>query len=667
MKAAPIVLFVAMTGLIAARGDDLKSGLDLSLLDRSVRPQDDLYRFANGGWLHSAQIPGDRVTYGTFAELTERTENDLRLILENLKGSSATEQTLKNFYASVLDEVTIEARGVSPMRPDLDRIDGIDSPKTFAEVTGQLSAIGAGGPFGASAGLDARDASRIVVEITQGGTLLPDRDYYFKTDVASVNLREAYVRYLTTIFTISGRAEPEKDARNVLALETEIARAQQPFADSRVQLADDAALTLSQLCKAMPGFDWRAWAKPQGIERAGAIVLGQPEFFKAFSRLSQTVPLETWKPWLAARYITASAPFVTRPLSMARYDFFGKILTGQEAPRARWKQGVSVVNFYMGDALGRLYVEKHFPDSSRKRMRAIVANVLDAYRQAVKEADWMTPRTRERALEKLEALQTRVGYPDRWRNFSRLEARPDDLLGNVRRAQKFDNEYKARRLLREREPDQWLITPQTVNANYLPWRNEMLLPAAILQPPVFDPSAEDAVNYGGIGAIIGHEVGHAFDQRGRRFDGMGLARDWWTRDDELAFEARARGLVQQFNGYMALPGEPVNGTATLGENIGDLGGLAVAVRAYRLSLNGRTSPVIDGFTGEQRLFLRWAQLWRTLTRDEYLRQMNMINQHAPPQFRANGAVVNLEEFYSAFGVQPGDKLYLDPGKRVKIW
>ena len=667
MKAAPIVLFVAMTGLVAARGDDLKSGLDLSLLDRSVRPQDDLYRFANGGWLQRAQIPGDRVTYGTFAELTERTENDLRLILENLKGSSATEQTLKNFYASALDEVTIEARGVSPMRPDLDRIDGIDSPKTFAEVTGQLSAIGAGGPFGASAGLDARDASRIVVEITQGGTLLPDRDYYFKTDVASVNLREAYVRYLTTIFTISGRAEPEKDARNVLALETEIAHAQQPFADSRVQLADDAALTLSQLCKAMPGFDWRAWAKPQGIERAGAIVLGQPEFFKAFSRLAQTVPLETWKPWLAARYITASAPFVTKPISMARYDFFGKILTGQEAPRARWKQGVSVVNFYMGDALGRLYVEKHFPDSSRKRMRTIVANVLDAYRQAVKEADWMTARTRERALEKLEALQTRVGYPDRWRNFSRLEARPDDLLGNVRRAQKFDNEYKARRLLREREPDQWLITPQTVNANYLPWRNEMLLPAAILQPPVFDPSAEDAVNYGGIGAIIGHEVGHAFDQRGRRFDGMGLARDWWTRDDELAFETRARGLVQQFNGYMALPGEPVNGTATLGENIGDLGGLAVAVRAYRLSLNGRTSPVIDGFTGEQRLFLRWAQLWRTLTRDEYLRQMNMINQHAPPQFRANGAVVNLEEFYSAFGVQPGDKLYLDPGKRVKIW
>ena len=667
MKTPLIALLSAGLTLVGTSGQHLKSGLDLSLLDRSVRPQDDLYRFANGGWLQHASIPEDRVTYGTFAELTERTESDLRAILENLKGTSATEQTLKNFYASVLDEVTLEARGISPLRQDLDRIDAIDSPKRFGEVAGELSAIGAGGPFSASAGLDARDPTRIIVEITQGGTLLPDRDYYFKTDAASIALREEYARYLVTIFTQTGRADPDKDARAVLALETEIARAQQPYAESRVRLNDDAAMTLAQLCKAMPGFDWRAWAKPQGIERAGAIVLGQPEFFKAFSALAESVPFSTWKAWLAARYITASAPFVTRSISMARYDFFGRLLTGQEAPRQRWKQGVSVVNFYMGDALGRMYVEKHFPDSSRKRVRTIMENVLEAYRQAVKEAEWMTPRTKERALQKLEAVQARVGYPDRWRNFSRLETRPDDLLGNVRRAQKFENEYKARRLMREREPDQWLITPQTVNANYLPWRNEMLLPAAILQPPIFDPDAEDAVNYGGLGAIIGHELGHAFDHRGRRYDGMGAARDWWTRDDETAFENRARALVEQYNGYMALPGEPVNGLATLGENVGDLGGLAVAVRAYRLSLNGKPSPAIDGFTGEQRLFLRWAQLWRTLTRAEYVRQLNMINQHAPPQFRANGAVVNIEEFYQAFGVRPGDKLYLEPGKRVRIW
>ena len=668
MKAAPIVLFVGMTAFLAAdRGDDRRSGLDLTLLDRGVRPQDDLYRFANGGWLDRAEIPGDRVTHGTFVELSDRTERDLRALIEGLKGQTHTEQQIKDFYASVIDEARLEALGLTPLRPELDRIEAIDSAKTFADVTGWLSALAAGGPFAASAGVDATDPQSIIVEVTQGGTLLPDRDYYFTADPQSVSIRNAYVGYLTTLFTMTGRASPKEDAQQVLAFETALAKAQQPYVESRVRLTDDAAFKLSDLSKKMPGFDWRAWAKPQGIDRAATIVLGQPAFFKAWSERVQATPLPTLKAWLSARYLTASAPYAHRALAMARFEFFGRILTGQEAPRGRWRQGVSLVNFYLGDALGRLYVEKHFPDTSRKRVRAIVGNVLDAYRQAVKEADWMTPRTRERALQKLDAIQTRIGYPDRWRNFSRLEVKPDDLFGNARRAQKFDNEYKAMRLMRRREPDQWLITPQTVNANYLPWRNEMVLPAAILQPPLFDPEAEDAVNYGGIGAIVGHEVGHAFDQRGRRFDGLGFAKDWWTPEDEVAFEQRARLLVEQYSRYTVFPGEHVNGAATIGENIGDVGGLAVAVRAYRLSLKGQPSPTLDGFTGEQRLFLRWAQLWRTQTRAEFVRQMHLINQHAPPQFRANGAVVNVEAFYSAFGVRPGDKLYVEPGKRVKIW
>lgn len=664
---APIILILAAAVVAAGPGDELKSGLDLSLLDRGVRPQDDLYRFANGGWLDRAEIPGDRVTHGTFAELSDKTEHDLRAVIENLKGTTVTEQQIKDLYASVLDEETLEARGLAPFKEDLERIDAIDSPRALAEVTGFLSAIAAGGPFGASAGVDARDPTSIIVEVSQGGTLLPDRDYYFKTDSESVALRHAYVQYLTTVFTIIGRPAAAADARHVLTFETALARAQQPYVDSRVQLADDRAFKLKDLPKQMPGFDWRAWAKPQGIDRAASIVLGQPAFFQAFGELVESTPMSTLKAWLASRYLTAIAPFAHRPIANARYEFFGRLLTGQKAPRPRWKQGVSIVNFYMGDALGRVYVQKHFPDQHRKRVRVIVANVLEAYRQAVKEADWMTPRTRERALEKLEAIATRIGYPDRWRNFSRLEIRADDLMGNARRAQAFENEYKTRRLLRTREPEQWIITPQTVNANYLPWRNEMVLPAAILQPPLFDPDAEDAVNYGGIGAIVGHEIGHAFDQRGRRFDRFGAPKDWWTREDELAFDKRARVLVEQYNGYMAMPGEAVNGAATIGENVGDIGGLAVTVRAYRLSLGGRPSPTIDGFSGEQRLFLRWAQLWRTQTRAEYVRQLNMINQHAPPQIRANGAVVNLEEFYTAFGVRPGDKLYLDPGRRVKIW
>ena len=665
MKVAPVVLLLAV--VTGTAGQDIKSGLDLTLLDQSVRPQDDLYRFANGGWLDRAQIPGDRVTYGTFAELADRTEHDLRAIIENLKGNSIAEQQIRDLYASVMDEATLEVRGIAPMRPDLDRIEAIDSPKSLAAVIGWLSSLAAGGPFGASAGVDARDSTSIIVEVTQGGTLLPDRDYYFKTDPTSVAIRQSYLDYLEGLFSVTGRAAPAKDARDVLAFETALARAQQPQAESRVQLNDDAAYKLGDLAKQMPGFDWKAWAKPQGIDRATSIVFGQPEFFKAFGQLVQATPLPTLKAWLASRYLTAVAPFANRAIADTRFEFFGRVLSGQQMPRPRWKQAVSVVNFYMGDALGRLYVEKHFPHSARQRMSAVVSNVLESYRQAVKEADWMTPRTRQRALEKLDAVQTRIGYPDRWRNFSRLEIHPDDLFGNARRAQAFDNAYKAMRLMRRREPDQWIITPQTVNANYLPWRNEMLLPAAILQPPLFDAAAEDAVNYGGIGAIVGHEIGHAFDQRGRRFDGNGFARDWWTREDETAFEKRARLLVDQYNGYMAMPGERVNGAATIGENIGDVGGLAVAVRAYRLSLGGRPSPIIDGFTGEQRLFLRWAQLWRTQTRAEYVRQMNMINHHAPAQIRANGAVVNVEEFYAAFAVRPGDKLYLDPEKRVKIW
>lgn len=665
MRAALAAIWIG--ALLLSGPQEQKSGIDLSTLDRSVRPQDDLYRFANGGWLDRTGIPPDRVSYGTFIELAERAELDLRRIIENLQRRNHTERQISDLYASVMDEASVERQGLAALQPQLQRIDAIDSVKKLAEEAGRLSAIGAGGPFNASAGVDAHHEGRIVVQVTQGGTLLPDRDYYLKTDAGSAGIRKAYVDYLATIFRLTGRPDADASAHAVLDLETHLARAQQPQADSRVVVADDAAFTLQSLHESMPGFDWTVWGKPQGFDNAARIVLGQPAFFKSFAERVQSMPLSTWKAWLAGRYITASAPYVNKAVNDQRFEFFGRLLTGQQAPRPRWKQGVAHVNLYMGDAIGRIYVEKHFPNQSRKRVGALVDNVVAAYRQAVSEAGWMSPRTRERALDKLTNMHARIGYPDFWRSYSRLEIRPDDLLGNVQRAQKFDNDYRMMRLTRRTEPEQWLITPQTVNATYMPWRNEMLLPAAILQPPLFDPDAENAVNYGGIGALIGHEIGHAFDQRGRRFDGSGNARDWWSPGDEEEFQRRALGLVQQFNGYTVLPGTPVNGVATLGENIGDLGGLAVAVRAYRISLGDRTAPVIDGFTGEQRLFLRWAQVWRTLIRDEYLRQTLLLDQHAPPRYRANGAVVNLDAFHAAFNVQPGDKLYLDPKKRVRIW
>lgn len=664
--ASGVALLAVLVAGVTAAPQPAKSGIDLSTLDRSVRPQDDLYRFANGGWLDRTQIPPDRVSYGTFIELVDRAELDVRRIIERLDGRGGAEQQMRDLYTSVMNEERIEALGAGSIRDELRRIDAIDSPKELAKEAGRLSAMGAGGPFGASAGLDAHNAAAMVVTVTQGGTLLPERDYYLADDKDSRAIREHYAGYLTTIFNLANRADAARDARAVLELETALARAQEPGAQAKAR-ASARAFTLSEVRREMPGFDWLEWAKPQGLDLVSTLVLDQPAFFRTFAAKVRDTPLQTWRAWLASRYITASSIYISRAFADARFEFFGRVLSGQEVPRERWKRGVSMVNACLGDAIGQLYVREHFPESSRRRVRGMVRTIVDAFRQAVDDAEWMTPAARRHARAKLDNLQAGVGYPDRWRSYAGLHIRPDDLLGNAERSRQFENAYQMTRLQRPNEPRQWLMAPQTANAYYTPSRNEIILPAAMLQRPMFDPEAEDAVNYGAIGAIIGHEIGHAFDQRGRRFDAYGRAEDWWTPKDEEQFQLRARILAEQFNRYSPLPGYFVNGELTLGENIGDLGGLAVAVRAYQRSLGGKAAPVIDGFTGEQRLLIRWAQIWRTRTRDEYLRQTLPVNPHAPPQFRAHGAVVNLPIFYDAFNVQPGDKLYLDPKKRVRIW
>lgn len=642
------------------------SGLDLSQLDRSVRPQDDFYRFANGGWLDRTPMLPDRVTVSTFTELSDRAEADVRRLVEELQGrGGGVERQIVDLYTSMLDEERIEQRGAGAIRDELERIDAIDSPAALANEMGRLSAKGTGGPFAASVGLAAHDPSSIVVTITQGGTLLPGREFYLDDDPTSRETRAAYVRYLETIFRLAERAQPRADADAVLALETALARHQVPVAQVS-SMARAQSFTLKELKDEIPGFDWNAWARPQGMEVAAALVLTQPAFFRAFAAEISQAPLQTWRAWLAARYITSASIYISRGFAEARFAFFGRVLTGQEAPRDRWKRGVSLVNGFLGDAVGRLYVEKHFPDSSRERVRKMVRTIIAAFRQAVDEAAWMSPRARSEARRKLENIRARVGYPDRWREYTGLRIRADDLLGNVERGQQFENRFRMNRLRRPARGF-WTVTPQTVNAFYVPALNEITLPAAILQPPLFDPAAEDAVNYGAIGALIGHEIGHAFDQRGRQFNAWGRMEDWWTGQDVEQFAARAQGLIAQFSAMPPLAGRAINGEQMLGENIGDLGGLAVAVRAYRLSLEGKASPVIDGFTGEQRLLLAWAQMWRAHLRADYLRQTLLLSQHAPPQYRAHGALVNLETFYRSFDVRPGDKLYLDPKKRVRIW
>jgi putative endopeptidase len=668
-----LLLSIAGAGLMLALGQgpgEPRSGLDLAAFDRSIRPQDDLFRFANGMWLRTMTIPADRVTAGALFELTDKVEQDLRVLIEQVPADSrpgSPERQIRDLYESAVNEARLEALGWNPIRPQLERIDAARTTREMAAEAGALSAAATGGPFAASLSVDARDPGLLVVHVTQGGILLPDRNYYVDEAPRFSAIREAYLAYLTRIFGLIDRPAPASDAKAVMALETELARILVSPSEIPSSGRSELRMTLSRLASEMPGFDWAAWARPQGLDRAHAIVLAQPEFFRAFAALVPEQPLESWKAWLVARHVTATAPFLSETIADARFEFFGRVLSGQEQPRARWKRGVALVSAHLGDAIGRKYVERHFPQASKDRVERIVDNVVKAYRAAITDSPWMTTATKREALDKLARMRIKVGYPDRWRTYGDLEIRADDLVGNVLRAQRFEAREHLTRVTRPGSAGYWFMTPQTVNSYYSPSANEMVVPAAMLQPPLFTADADDAVNYGAIGALIGHDVGHAFDTRGREIDALGNLEDWWTADDERAFEQRTRLIVEQFDGFSPVEGVRVSGSRTLAENIGDLAGLCIAYRAYHLAIGRRDAPVIDGFTGDQRFFLGWAQVWRTAVRDEYLRQWVLSNQYAPPEYRANGPVSHLEAFYRAFDVRPSDRMYRPPEKRARLW
>lgn len=647
------------------------SGLDRSTFDRAIRPQDDLFQFVNGAWVQRADIPADRVSITAFTELADEAERDIHAIIEGLgaarRRAGSAEQQIADLYASMMNEDRIEALGDAPLRGELRKIEQIRSAKDFAAEAGYLSAITAGGPFFGNVAVDARDPGVPIVHISQGGLLLPDRDHYLSQDEKYRSIRERYEHYLATIFQLTNRVNPAADARAVLAVEISLAQAQWSPADSRNPALTRNRFTLAELASTMPGFDWGAWAKPQGIDRTPAVIIAQPSFFKTFAAMVPLTPLSTWQAWLAARYITASAPYVSHEFSEARFEMFGRVLTGQEAPRARWKRGVGIVNTLLGQAAGRLYVQKFFSADARSRVQKIVANLLEAYRRAIRQADWMSGSTRGEALRKLTMMTAKIGYPDTWRDYGGLVIRPDDLIGNLQRGQKSDNEYRMARLGFLANRGEWPIAPQMINAAYSPAQNEILFPAAVLQPPLFNADAEDAVNYGAIGAVIGHEIGHAFDEQGRQFDAGGATRNWWSNADELAYRNKVRQVIDQLNALRPGNGARLNGELVAGESVGDLAGLSIAYRAYQLSLGGKSSPVIDGFTGAQRLFLSWAQVWRSKVRPEYSRQQLTTSPYPPAEVRANWTVANLSEFYEAFGVKPGDRLFRTMEQRVAIW
>ncbi len=659
-----------------------RSGIDLTALDQAVRPQDDLFAHVNGRWPAEHVLPDDRAYDGALRALHDRAEEQVRDIITDLgaaaPGDAASGEAAKigALYASFMDTAAIEAAGLAPLAADLGPVAAAGSRDELTAALGALQRTGAGGAVEFWVDNDADDPEVYRVYLTQSGLGLPDESYY--SDPQYARFLDAYRPHVARMLRLAGVVEQESAADElagrVVALETQLAAHHWDVVKDRDAQLTYNPMTFEQLADRAPGFDWYAWAQALGALPGSLdhVVVREPQYAEGFAALWADRPLDDWRAWLAYHAVSARAPYLTEELVEANFDFYGRTLTGAPALRERWKRGVALVQGVMGEAVGKVYVERHFPPTHKARMDQLVAHLVAAYRESIAAVEWMGEQTRAKALAKLDAFTPKIGYPVRWRDYSRLQVRPDDLLGNVRAANAFEQDRELGKIGRPIDRDEWFMTPQTVNAYYNPGLNEIVFPAGILQPPVFDADADDAVNYGAIGAVIGHEIGHGFDDQGSKYDGRGRLADWWTAQDRAEFERRTAALIAQFDAYSPAQlhgSHHVNGALTVGENIGDLGGLSIAVRAYRLAL-GRPldeAPVIDGLTGLQRLFIGWAQSWRGKGRDEEIIRRLATDPHSPDEFRCNGVVRNIDEFHAAFDVGPSDGLYLPPDERVRIW
>ncbi|OZC69579.1 peptidase M13 [Rhodococcus sp. 15-725-2-2b] len=648
----------------------VNSGIDLSYQDENTRAQDDLFVHVNGKWLEEYDIPADRAVDGAFRTLYDRAEVDVQTIIEESAAANppagSDAQKIGDLFSSFMDADRAEQLGVTPIADELTAISDATDLVTLAGVLGSLQRTGVGGAIGHYVDTDAKQSDRYLVHFSQSGIGLPDESYYRQDEYAEI--RTSYLEHISKMFALSGI---EYDAQTVFDLEQKIAAGHWDVVARRDAEKSYNLVDFDTLVQNGAGFNWAAWISGLGAttEQFAEIVVRQPPFLSTFVSLWTSEDIEAWKAWLAWRVVHSRAPFLTSAIVDENFAFYGTTLTGTEENRERWKRGVSLVQDVLGEAVGKLYVERHFPADSKARMQVLVENLTEAYRRNISELEWMSPETREKALDKLGKFTPKIGYPDRWRDYSSVEISADDLLGNYRRGYTADYQRDLDKLGGPVDRDEWFMTPQTVNAYYNPGMNEIVFPAAILQPPFFDPEADDAANYGGIGAVIGHEIGHGFDDQGAKYDGDGNMVDWWTDSDRTEFGKRTTALIEQYNEFepKALPGHKVNGEFTIGENIGDLGGLSIAVAAYEISLEGKDAPVLDGLSGLQRVFFGWSQVWRTKARDAEAIRRLAVDPHSPPEFRCNGVVRNLDSFHEAFDVRPGDALYLDPGKRVKIW
>lgn len=652
----------------------LQSGIDLQWIDKSVRPQDDFFRFMSGKWLDTVEIPADRGRYGAFDQLAEMSAKQSAAIIQNLATQTelkpgSNEQKIADLYNSFMDEAHLETLDIKPLQADFARIQQFKDKAELAPMLAYLARISVGTPIGSGVTQDAKDSSKYTVTVNQGGLSLPDRDYYLNQDDAKFkSIRDAYVAHVEKMLTMAGINNAQQAAAAILAFETEIAKIQWSNVENRNPVKTYNKVEIAKLGDLLSGFDWNQYFANMGTGgKTDSVIVRQPSYLTGLSKLIQDTPVETWQAYFNWRVLNAYAPYLSKRFVDQDFAFSNGTLRGIPQNQPRWKRGVSRVEESLSEALGQLYVAKHFPAENKARMQVLVNNLLIAYKQSIETLPWMGEATKKEALTKLSKFTPKIGYPDKWRDYSKLTIVKGDLIGNIKAGRAFAYQRQVDKLGKPVDRSEWGMSPQTVNAYYNSRQNEIVFPAAILMPPFFNPEADDAVNYGGIGAVIGHEIGHGFDDSGSQSDGDGNLRDWWTAEDKANFGKVTDALVAQYGNYSPLEGHKVNGKLTLGENIGDNAGLSIAFKAYQLSLKGKKPPVIDGYTGNQRVFMGWAQVWRGKARDKETIRLLATDSHAPGMFRANGPLTNMPEFYQAFDVKEGDKMYVAPDKRIRVW
>ena len=646
-------------------------GIDTTQFDHTIRVQDDLFRHVNGPWLRSTEIPADRSTAGAFMTLHDEAEKLVRAIIERCAHEPVDdeERKLGDLYTSFMDEERAERLGATPLEPELSAVDAVTDIDGLIRTLGSFERSGVGSIVGLYIAPDRGRPDRYITHVSQGGLSLPDESYYRQDEFASV--RTAYLDHVTTMFGLAGLDDAGDRAARVLDLETRIASHHWDRVACRDAQRTYNLMSNGALLELAPAFDWAAWAGAAGIP-AGAlaeVVVAQPSFVEALNELLVDDDLASWADWLRWQVVHAAAPYLSTAFVDANFEFYGRTLSGTDELRPRWKRGVGFVEATMGEAVGKIYVRTEFPQASKKRMEDLISHLLTAYRQSITALSWMSEETKKRALEKLDSFTPKIGHPETFRDYTALETDPADLLGNARRALAVAMDRELAKIGAPIDRDEWYMTPQTVNAYYNPTMNEIVFPAAILQPPFFHADADDAVNYGAIGAVIGHEIGHGFDDQGSHYDGTGALRNWWTDDDREAFEKLTTALIEQYDALSpdGADGQKINGALTIGENIGDLGGLGIAYQAFKLAQGDTIAPEIDGLSADQRFFISWAQAWQSKVRPAETVRRLTIDPHSPPEFRCNQVVRNIDAFYRAFDLSPDDELWLDPSARVAIW